>query len=58
MKLIRTWLGATAWSCALSVTGMSVATAQLNPPEVRGLRGAPFVSINPPPELGSYGEGP
>jgi len=37
---------------------MLPAFAQLNPPVVPGLRGVPFPSINPPPELGSFGEGP
>ena len=32
--------------------------AQLHPPERAGLRGAPFPSQNPPPDLRSYGEGP
>jgi len=36
----------------------SAAIAQLRPPEVRGLRGAPFPSMNPPPEVRSHGEGP
>ena len=36
----------------------SAAFAQLRPPEVRGLRGAPFPSMNPPPEVRSFGEGP
>jgi hypothetical protein len=41
------------------VAGMaSVASAQLEPPEFRGLRGAPFPSLNPPPDVRSYGEGP
>ena len=36
----------------------SAAVAQLRPPEVRGLRGAPFPSMNPPPDVRSSGEGP
>ena len=36
----------------------SAAFAQLRPPEVRGLRGAPFPSMNPPPDVRSFGEGP
>jgi hypothetical protein len=36
----------------------SVASAQLQPPEVRGLRGAPFPSMNPPPDVRSFGDGP
>src|SRR6516225_8186274 len=35
----------------------SVASAQLHPPEFKGLRGAPFPSMNPPPDVRSYGEG-
>jgi hypothetical protein len=34
------------------------ASAQLQPPEVRGLRGAPFPSMNPPPDVRSFGQGP
>ena len=45
-------------SLALVACGMSVAFAQLKPPEVPGLRGAPFKSQNPPPDLRSYGQGP
>ena len=37
---------------------ISVASAQLKPPHVPGLRGAPFPSVNPPPDLGSFGQGP
>jgi hypothetical protein len=36
----------------------AAATAQLQPPEIKGLRGAPFPSGNPPPDLRSFGEGP
>jgi hypothetical protein len=43
---------------ALIAAGMSVASAQLQPPEVPGLRGAPFASQNPPPDVRSHGEGP
>src|SRR5256885_15674385 len=35
-----------------------VAFGQLHPPEFKGLRGAPFPSMNPPPDVRSYGEGP
>ena len=45
-------------SLALVACGMSVASAQLKPPEVPGLRGAPFQSQNPPPDVLSYGQGP
>jgi hypothetical protein len=43
---------------ALIAGGTSIASAQLQPPEVRGLRGAPFPSMNPPPDVRSHGEGP
>ena len=49
---------ATALSLALIAAWTSAAFAQLQPPEVRGLRGAPFPSMNPPPEVRSFGEGP
>jgi hypothetical protein len=45
-------------AAALLVVAWSGASAQFRPPEMPGLRGAPFADINPPPELGSYGEGP
>ena len=35
----------------------SLAFAQLRPPEFKGLRGAPFPSMNPPPDVRSFGEG-
>lgn len=38
--------------------GLSVASAQLQPPHFAGLRGAPFSSVNPAPDVRSYGEGP
>lgn len=47
-----------AVACALYCTGVSMAAGQLSPPEVPGLRGAPFSSTNPPRELESYGAGP
>ena len=37
---------------------VSLASAQLKPPHVPGLRGAPFPALNPPPDLASFGEGP
>jgi hypothetical protein len=49
---------ATALALALMAASTSAAIAQLRPPEVRGLRGAPFPSMNPPPEVRSHGEGP
>lgn len=45
-------------SLALLATGSSAALAQLRPPHVAGLRGAPFEGVNPPPDLPSYGQGP
>lgn len=54
MRVVRIWLAATVAACVL----VSAAPAQLRPPELPGLRGAPFESINPPPDVGSYGEGP
>ena len=42
----------------VSTFASSHAFAQLKPPHVAGLRGAPFASVNPPPDLGSFGQGP
>ncbi len=56
MNAARRAVGA-ALSLALLV-GFSPAYAQLKPPQVPGLRGAPFPSGNPPPDLESFGEGP
>lgn len=42
----------------LAAGAASVASAQLMPPELPGLRGAPFGSMNPPDDVPSYGEGP
>ena len=41
-----------------AVFAHSDALAQLKPPQVAGLRGAPFPSGNPPPDLQSFGQGP
>src|SRR4029450_992053 len=49
---------ATAAALVLLATAAPVAFAQLGPPEVKGLRGAPFPSMNPPPDVRSHGEGP
>jgi hypothetical protein len=54
MDLVRT----TAASLALLALGITSAFAQLHPPEKPGLRGAPFPSGNPPPDLRSFGDGP
>jgi hypothetical protein len=42
----------------IAASGMGVASAQLAPPHVAGLRGAPFPAQNPPPDVRSYGQGP
>ena len=47
-----------AVALAVMAAGTSTAFAQLQPPDVRGLRGAPFPSMNPPPDVRSHGEGP
>ncbi len=58
MSLVRTTARAALSFLALLALGTTVATAQLRPPEKSGLRGAPFPSGNPPPDLRSFGEGP
>jgi len=58
MTVVRTTIGATVLSLVMMAGAASVASAQLHPPEFRGLRGAPFPSMNPPPDVRSYGEGP
>ena len=58
MSVVRTAVGVSALSLALMAVGAEVAFAQLQPPQVRGLRGAPFPSMNPPPDVRSQGEGP
>jgi hypothetical protein len=40
------------------LAGAQAARAQLKPPNVPGLRGAPFPNGNPAPDLRSFGEGP
>ncbi len=49
----------TAWApflaCALAAPA---AWAQLEPPQVAGLRGAPYTAVHPPPDVPSHGEGP
>ena len=47
-----------AATLALVAGAVSPASAQLNPPHVPGLRGAPFESLHPPPDVRSHGEGP
>jgi len=51
-------LGATFSSLAILIGGLSTAAAQLQPPHVPGLRGAPFAAQNPPPDIPSFGNGP
>src|SRR5262245_65108580 len=58
MTVIRTTIAASVLSIVMIAGTASNAFGQLRPPEVRGLRGAPFQSMNPPPEVRSYGEGP
>ena len=57
MNAARTAVSAGICLVAL-VLSISVASAQLKPPVVPGLRGAPFPSANPPPDLLSFGQGP
>src|SRR5437660_12045009 len=58
MTVARMTIGLTVLSLVMIAAMAPVASAQLQPPEFRGLRGAPFPSMNPPPDLRSYGEGP
>lgn len=59
MSIVRTTLAAASASLALSVVvAPPAAFAQLQPPEVPGLRGAPFPSENPAPDVRSFGQGP
>src|SRR5207244_13579958 len=58
MTVVRTTIGMTVLSLVMIAATAPVASAQLQPPEFRGLRGAPFPSMNPPPDVRSYGEGP
>jgi hypothetical protein len=58
MNVVHRMLAATATSLVLTAVGISAATAQLQPPQVPGLRGAPFATENPPPDVRSFGEGP
>src|SRR5262245_39255030 len=58
MFALHTGLKLSALTLALTAAAALDAAAQLRPPEVRGLRGAPFLSMNPPPDVRSFGEGP
>ena len=53
-----TTLKAAAASLAVIAGGMPLASAQLQPPEFPGLRGAPFASAHPGPDVRSHGQGP
>jgi hypothetical protein len=57
MSFVRTCARAVVYSLAALSIG-ATAFAQLHPPQKPGLRGAPFPSQNPPPDLRSFGEGP
>ena len=58
MTVVGKTIGATVLSLVMIAGVAAVASAQLEPPEVPGLRGAPFTSMNPPPDVTSHGEGP
>ncbi len=58
MSAIRSTFGAAMSSLALLAIGSTAAHAQLEPPHVPGLRGAPFSAQNPPADVPSYGSGP
>lgn len=47
-----------AVSLAFILAGVPPASAQLEQPEVPGLRGAPFAAVHPGPDVRSFGEGP
>src|SRR6185503_5872911 len=55
MRGARKHAGAVALLVALAA---APAAAQLKPPHLPGLRGAPFAGVNPPPDLASFGQGP
>src|SRR3989442_3503033 len=58
MAVARMTIGLTVLSLVMIAAMAPVASAQLQPPEFRGLRDALFSSMNPPPDVRSYGEGP
>src|SRR2546422_4495828 len=58
MTAVRTTISLTILALVMIAGEGRVAPAQLHPPEFKGLRGASFPSMNPPPDLRSYGEGP
>ena len=58
MTAVRTTISLTILALVMIAGAAPVASAQLHPPEFKGLRGASFPSMNPPPDLRSYGEGP
>jgi hypothetical protein len=57
MTVVRTTTVATVLSLVMIAGAASVAFAQLQPPEFPGLRGARFPSMNPPPDVRSFGQG-
>ena len=58
MTGVQTTMKTTALTLVLIGWCTSAAFAQLRPPDVRGLRGAPFPSMNPPSDVRSHGDGP
>ena len=57
MAVVRTTIW-TFLTLLVIASAASIAFGQLHPPEFKGLRGVPFPSMNPPPDVRSYGEGP
>src|SRR5881397_2342024 len=57
MSVARKTIG-TVLTIVMIASAAPVALGQLHPPEVKGLRGASFPSMNPPPDVRSYGDGP
>src|SRR2546427_9665110 len=58
MTAVRTTISLTILALVMIAGAAAGASAQLHPPEFKVLRGASFPSMNPPPDLRSYGEGP
>ena len=58
MTRIHRTIAVLAPTLAFAAGAVSPASAQLNPPHVPGLRGAPFESLHPPPDVRSHGDGP
>src|SRR2546425_13260832 len=57
MAVVRTTIW-TFLTLLVIASAASIAFGQLHPPEFKGLRGVPFPSMNPPPDVRSYGDGP